>query len=62
VKEQSDERIDHESDHDKVVGREFQAALKHGYSVLMEQADESGKVGIVIQDGEVVAVNEGVSA
>ena len=35
-----------------------EAALKHGYSVLMEQADESGKVGIVIQDGEVVAVNE----
>lgn len=39
-----------------------EAALKHGYSVLMEQADESGKVGIVIQDGEVVAVNESEKA
>ena len=32
-------------------------ALEHGYQVLIERVDGSGKVGIVLEDGEVKAIN-----
>lgn len=35
-----------------------EVARQRGYQVLIERVDESGKVGIVIEDGEVAAVNQ----
>jgi len=39
-----------------------QMAHEHGYQVWMERVDASGKVGVVIEDGSVVAVNESAQA
>jgi ABC-type dipeptide/oligopeptide/nickel transport system ATPase component len=33
-------------------------AKEHDYQIWIEKVDDSGKVGIVIEDGEVIAVNE----
>jgi len=32
-------------------------ASEHGYTILMEEVDETGKVGFVLEDGEIVADN-----
>jgi hypothetical protein len=32
-------------------------ATEHGYTILMEEVDESGKIGFVLEDGEIVADN-----
>jgi len=37
--------------------KNYDMATEHGYTILMEEVDESGKVGFVMEDGEIVADN-----